>query len=177
VTIAELKDHAARTLDHGIERLKRDGELMQMFHFVRRDGVLEVVMIDGAITNDENAKHQLGRRLKARVAAGDIEAVIHLSDMYWTSDMEPEKDKIRQALGMTVEQAGRAGFCTVHEGVMCLLESPILHQCAKQEYRRDGDRIELVGSPWVASDEDGSIQILPGRFNFFPYAANAGGRA
>lgn len=176
MTIVELKDHAARMLDFGIEQIRTNGDLRQMFHLVCRDGTIEVMLIDGRITNSEDAKRALGRQLKARVATGEIEAVIQLSDTYWTSDMDPEKDKIRQALDMTIEQAGKAGFCTVHEGILCVLQSPILYQTTIQEYKRDGERCELAGEPRTGSDEDGAIERpAGGRFDFFPRQGGAGG--
>lgn len=176
MTIVELKDHAARMLDFGIEQIRTKGDLRQMFHLVCRDGTIEIIMVHGEVTNSEEAKRALGRLLKARVAAGEIEAVIQLSDTFWTSDMDPEKDKIRQALDMTIEQAAKAGLCTLHEGILCVLQSPILYQTTVQEYKRDGERCELAGEPRTGSDENGTLRRpAGGRFDFFPQAKHAGG--
>ncbi len=167
MTIAELKAFAARRLDDAIEDIRKTGELRQVFYLVKRGGGMDTYLLAADVTNDEDAKRQFGQQLKARVAAGDIEAVVHVSDSF-LAEIEPEKNAVRKALGLTIKQAADAGLCTAREAVLCIVESPILYQVASQEYRRGGGRVELAGDPAIASDEDGRPLKIPGRFTFFP---------
>jgi hypothetical protein len=174
LTIPDLKALAQRQLDYGIERIRETGDLMQTFILVKRDGTMEMIVIDRAITNDEQQKFTLSKMLKARVAEGEIEAVIMLSDVFFADDITPQGNAIRQQFRMTIEQAAAAGLCRMREAVMCMLESPIFGQHMQQEYRRDGTRIELVGAPLIADDASGTGKFLPSRFTgFFPRPASA----
>lgn len=171
MTIAQLKQLAQETLDYGIAEIRESGSLSQSFYLVKRGGGMDFVLVDGSVTNDESSKSALAKQLKERVAEGEVEAVIMLSDVYW-AELDPKADTIRKRFGMTVKEAQDAGLCESHEGVLVTLESPILQQLSRQEYRRDGNRIELVGNALVADNASGNdtgMRALPSRFmNYFP---------
>jgi hypothetical protein len=170
LTIPALKALAQRTLDYGIERIRETGELMMTFTLVKRDGGIEMIGVDGETTNSGRRKDALAKTLKARVSEGQIEAILMLSDVFFADDITPQAEAIRQQFGMTIEQAAAAGLCRRREAVYCILQSPILALWMKQEYRRDGSRVELVGAPEVQDDASGDWQVeAGGRFTgFFP---------
>lgn len=164
VSIDELKKHAEASLDYAIERIRETGDLMMMFHLVHSDGHLEIMFIDGPLTNDEDGKAQMARELKARCRAGGIEAIIHVSDSFFAENMSEEANRIRRAFRMTIEQCAAAGLCRLREAVMVRLESPIYWLHMTQEYKRDGGKVELVGAIIRTDSLDGG-PLGDGRFN------------
>jgi len=171
MTIPELKALAQERLDFGVAQIRETGQLIQRFYLVKYGGTLEGIMLGGDITNSKSAKAALGMTLKVRVAAGGIEAVIMLSDVYF-STISNENEAIRRRLNMNVEESAAFGLCERHEGVLVTLESPILAQWTRQEYRRDGKTIRLIGAPWTRDNTDPSFVRLTGNFvNFFPQKA------
>lgn len=170
LTIDQLRDLARRTMDFGIDKITKDGDLCQMFYLVRADGSMDVVVVEGGITNDENAKRALSITLKARVAAEGFLAVIMLSDVFFTENLSKESDKLRQLLGLTIKQAADAGLCEITEAIIVSLESPIFYLILRQKYRRDGDCIELLGERTEEDDSSGNgIKPRRARFTgFFP---------
>jgi hypothetical protein len=172
VTIDELKAFAAETLDRVVSMMQKDGELHQHFYLVHRAGGLDILVITPEITNSEAAKAQLARDIRTRIAEGDVEAVVMVSDIFQTV-MTSEQAKIHRALGLTVEQAGKAGLCTVTEAIMVTLESPIYRQLARQNYKREGAKIVLTGAPEIEDDVRPTVGFT-GRFmNWFTREARA----
>lgn len=175
MNIDALKRFAANMLRDAIEDLRRKGSIFAAFHLMKRDGGLELYLLDGPVTNSRNMKDQVAAKIRARVASGEITAVVFRSDTFW-SEIAPEQDRIRRSFGMNVEEAAAAGLCVAHEGVMVILESPIYHQLSRQEYRRHDGRIELVGDPFVEDDTDpaNGLRLQTCRFsNFFSTAREA----
>jgi hypothetical protein len=173
MTIDELKAFAARVLDESVERMRKEGDLHQSFYLLHRAGGFDFVLATADVTNSEPAKAALARKLRARIAeAGDIEAVVMVSDI-WQTIITTEQAKIQRALGLTVEQAGKAGLCTVTEAIMVTLESPIYRQLARQNYKREGAKIVLTGAPEIEDDVRPTVGFT-GRFmNWFGNEARA----
>ena len=148
MTIEHLKDMAQKALEHGIESMREKGDLHMMFHLIRRDGGHEIIMCAEDVTNSEEAKSQLGRGIRARVQAGELEAVILVSDSY-IAETTREQDAVRRAFRMTIEECWKAGMMPKREAVMVSLDSALYSQTVTQEYKRiDGGRaVELVGAP------------------------------
>ncbi len=167
VTIPELQALARTTLDFGIEHIRQNGVLAQMFHLFKRDGTTEIQLLAGEITNSKQAKRLFGDLLRERCRQGEIEAVLMLSDIYFTSTITPEQEKIRAAFGWNIEEASAAGLCDKHEAVMVSLESPIYVQLLRQEYKRDGKLITLVGEPMMEDDSAGRAQFSGNFAGFF----------
>jgi hypothetical protein len=167
MTIEKLKALADHALEFGLECLQDGRELHLMFHLVLRAGGLEMMVVDSGITNSEDAKAELAATIKARIAAGEIEAVIMLSDTWFAENIHPEANKIRQAFRMTIEQAAAAGLCEKREAVMVRLESPIYWLHMQQEYVRSGDRIEVKGERSRTDSLDGGPNYKARFTNFF----------
>jgi hypothetical protein len=173
MTIEKLKDLADHALEFGLGCLREKGSLHLMFQLVLRAGGIEVMMVAGDVTNSEDAKAELAATIKARAAAGELEAVIMLSDMFFAENITPEANKIRLAFRMTIEQAAAAGLCEKREAVMVRLESPIYWLHMQQEYVRAGDRIEVKGEPVRTDSLDGGPNWQARFTNFFgPPAAS-----
>ncbi len=170
LTIPELQALARKTLDFGIEHIRQSGDLAQMFHLFKRDGTREIQLLTGEITNSKQAKRLFGDLLKERCRQGEIEAVLMLSDIYFSSTMTPEQEKVRAAFGWNIEEASAAGLCDKHEAVMVSLESPIYVQLLRQEYRRDGKVITLVGEPMIEDDIHGKARFSGNMAGFFERA-------
>jgi hypothetical protein len=167
VNLERLRGIAREELDRAIATLRETGSVMQMFTLVKRDESVEMIALDGALTNNEGFKADLSRKIKARIAAGELQAVMMVSDTYFAANITPENQAIRQRLRLTIEEAHAFGLCELREGVMVVLESPIFAAHMRQEYRRvdGGKRVELVGEPWIASDADGTMQRMTARFS------------
>ncbi len=167
MTIPELKEQARMAFDFAVQRMRENnGDLNQMFHLVRRDGSVEILLIEGAISNSEDEKLNLSRLIRARVATGDIEAVIMMADAFVAS-ITPENDEIRRALKMNVAEASAFGLCEKQEAVIVIMESPIYQQMLQQIYRRDpedGTKITLVGEPEIKDSSDPHVCMMPARF-------------
>jgi Icc-related predicted phosphoesterase len=174
MTIEELKALAQRVMDTGIEQIRETGSLMQKFILAKRDGGLDYMVIGGDITNSESAKSALSQEIKKRIATGDVQAVIHLSDT-WFAKITPENQRIKEKLHMNVEEAAAFGLCEKAEAVMVTLESPILNLIMQQAYERDGNKVTLVGSVVTADDTDGTFRSDPARFTGLFHAASAAG--
>jgi hypothetical protein len=173
MTIEMLKSLADHALEFGLECLQDGGELHMMFHLALRAGGIEMMVVAGDVTNDEDLKAQLAATIKARIAAGEIEAVIMLSDTWFAENIAPEADRIRQAFRMTIEQAAAAGLCEKREAVMVRLESPIYWLHMQQEYVRSGERIEVKGERTRTDSLDGGPNYKARFTNFFgPPAAS-----
>jgi len=172
MTVEQLKSLAQGTLEFGTETIRKTGELCQQFTLAKRDGGLELIVIDGRITNDENAKSALGRMIHARVDAGEIEAVIMVSDT-WIAEISPGNNAIKKRLRMTVSEAAAFGLCKKVEAVVCVLESPILQWLAQQPYDREGTKITLRGAPIIQDDTTGKWKHERARFSGFFAEARA----
>jgi hypothetical protein len=166
MTIEELKTLSAHALDHAVGVLTSTGDLSQMFHLIRRSGAHEIIGVAGEITNSERAKGGLSAMLQDRIAAcGDVEAVIMVSDVFY-ADISPEKAKVKELLGLNIEQAEAAGLCTKAEAVIVTLESPILQQLTRQMYERGPDgKVTLKGAPVITDNTIGGK--FAGRFMGF----------
>ncbi len=174
MTTDELKALARRQLEFGIEELRETGELVQKFTLVKRGGRLDIIFVEGAVTNDAGAKEALAMTLRKRVAPEGIEAVLMLSDVFWGTMRSREAELLRRSLDLNVEESAAMGLCDKHEAVMVTLESPILNQVLRQEYRREGDGtvIVLVGELFIRDDTSPDMKVRGGRFTgFFPHAA------
>ncbi len=167
MTIERLREIARKEFDRAVAQIRETGSVMQMFTLIKRDESIEIMAIDGALTNNEAWKADFGRKIKARVAAGELQAVMMVSDIYFAANITPENDAIRQRLRLTIEDAHALGLCEKREAVMVTLESPIYAAHMRQEYRRvDGaKRIELVGEPDITSDAEGTMQTRAARFS------------
>lgn len=165
MTITELRNTVQELFDYGVQQIRENGQLSLTFWLIRHDGIREVVFLEGDAINDENAKRELGLALRTRVAAGDIQAVIMVSDIYYTEDLTPEAETVRRMFHMTIEQAANAGLCTKAEAVAASLESSIINLTLRQGYRRTSAGIELVGTVVSTCDVDGTGRTLPARFS------------
>lgn len=167
MTIPELKKQARMAFDFAVQRMRENnGDLNQMFHLVKRDGSVEVLLIDGAISNSEQEKIKLSRLIKARVATGEIVAVIMMSDTF-VATISQENEMIRRKLRMNVDEASAFGLCEKQEAVVVMLESPIYQQMLQQIYRRDpkdGRKITLVGELKITDNSDPNMKMAPARF-------------
>lgn len=174
MTIDELKELGQSCLNDAISDLQRTGSLNAYFVVVASDGLRREVYatLDNAM-NDEAFKTALARMIRDRVAKGDVVAVVFVSDVFFARDLNPDSDKVRKAFRMNVEQAAAAGLCTKHEGIIVQVESPIYQQHLTQEYRRDGAKIEMVGSPAIfVAGVTG--RVLPSRMaGWFPQVQDA----
>jgi hypothetical protein len=175
-SIEELKRMAEGFGGMALDELRKSGSLMQKFHLIG-EGKIEIICSAGDVTNSEKAKGALAAQLRARIAEGDIEAVVMVSDV-WITNITPEANKIKSAFRMNVEQAAAAGLCEKREAFICSLESPLYCQLTTQMYRREADRVVLDGPPEI-SVEDGRSGEKPngrhfGRFmSFWPHQAGA----
>lgn len=170
MTIDELKKLALTSLDYGVKYIRDKGGFNQMFHLIPREGPAEIMMLDGIISNSAKAKGAIADLIHMRVAAGDIEAVLMISDIFYSTDMSPENYKLRKKMRWNIEESSARGLCTKHEAIAVTLESPIYQMVARQEYRRVGDpeRIELVGDV-VTIDTTAQGWQVEGRFtNYWP---------
>jgi hypothetical protein len=174
VTIEKLQATADAALEFGLKTLREKGGLYMMFHLVRCDGTAEVMVIDPAITASEAAKNSLQKMICARVAAGEIEAVILVSDTYIS---EEERDapilRVREAFGLTLEQAIEMGLMPRREAITVLIESPMYSKVIRQEYRRTADgapAIELIGDRLTLDSVRNGAQ-LSGRFGGYPWSS------
>jgi hypothetical protein len=162
MTIEELKSFSANALNHAVKILTSTGNLGQIFHLIRRTGAHEVMGVSGE-TNSDAAKNGLAAMLRHRIAEyGDVEAVIMISDIFF-AEITPEKAKIKELLGLNVEQAEAAGLCTKSEAIMVMLESPILQQMTIQMYERGHHgKVTLNGAPVITDNTTGGK--FAGRF-------------
>jgi hypothetical protein len=143
MTIEQLKELAEAILTLGVDLLKeRRGDLPAMFHLVKLDGSHEIIEIEGDLINRSDVKETLARRIRERVAAGELQAVALLSDTF-VGRMTEENEKIRRRLGLNVEQSAALGLCERREAVMVALDSPTFRQVITQFYKREDGRIEL----------------------------------
>ena len=165
MTVPELRELAQQVMNTSFERLRETGELGQMFFLLKPAGGMEIIVLDGSVTNNEEAKKKLGRELKLRVVAEQIQAVLMVSDVFVSGDMSKEQNRARRILGLTVHQAAQAGFCTVSEAVVVMVETPIYRLHLTQRYRRDGKRIQTDGE--MVSHETPDVRALPSRFTGF----------
>ena len=167
MNLERLRGIAREELDRAIATLRETGSVHMSLTLVKRDEGIEMMVIDGALTNDEGFKADLGRKIKARVDAGEIQAVMMVSDTFFAANTTPENDAIRRRLRLTIEEAHAFGLCEKREAVLVTVESPIYAAHMQQEYRRvDGaKRIELVGEPIIANDADGTMQRRSARFS------------
>lgn len=162
-TIEELRDLVRRILGEATEELLRTGSVFQRFYLVRKGGGMDLVLIDSDITNDEKEKSALGKGLRRIVEGGEIEAVVMASDVFYAKDIAPEANKVREALGLNIEQAHAMGLCEKREALLVTLESPIFAGLARQEYRREGGRPALDGEPLIVDGEN--CRFGAGRFS------------
>jgi hypothetical protein len=162
MTIDELRGLVDGIFAASVRQLQETGDLMQKIHVIKHDGSIDVIVLGGDITNNAGAKSVLGRILHQRVEAGDVEAIIMASDVFW-AQISDENQKIRVALGLNVEQSAAAGLCEMQEAVVVTVETPIWCHTMRQNYRRVGDRIELVGEPEMS--DDGKWRAVSGRFS------------
>lgn len=167
MNLERLRGIAREELDRAVATLRETGSVMQMFTLIKRDESVEMIAVSGALTNNEGFKADLSRKIKARIAAGEIQAVMMVSDIYFAQDTSPDKVALRKRLRLTVEQGHALGLNEKREAVMVVLESPILAAHMQQEYRRvdGGKRIELVGDPIIMSDADGTMKRMTARFS------------
>lgn len=157
----ELIEKARLLAEFGREWMEDNrGSLSHQFHLLCQDHE-EIVVAEGKVTNDPQAKYQFGRALRARVARGDVLAVLMLSDTYYSRDMTPERERMRRGFGMSLKQAADAGLCTVVEAVVVSVESPILLWMGMRAYRRvegpegKGTVIEWTGEMDVMTNSQG----------------------
>jgi hypothetical protein len=167
MTTDELKRLAETMLKFGVERMLEHGDLQQMFNLVRHDGAMELVTLDGAISNNARGKDMVAATMRRKLATGNHAAVLMLSDAFWARTT-PEQEKIRQELGLNVEQAAAAGLCEKHEAVICTVESPFYHQQARQGYRREDGRIVLDGTVETMGSDDPTYKSSGRFFGMFP---------
>ena len=172
MTPEKLQALARETLAGGIREIQEGGDLMQRFYLVKRDGGMEFWLADSSVTNEENAKRGLAAKLRERVASGEIEAVLMLSDSYVATNISPENDAIRRRLRMTVKEAEAYGLCKTREAVIIHCESPILAVSGRQFYKRVNGKIELEGEMQIKTDVDGALRVHASRFTqWFPAQA------
>jgi hypothetical protein len=172
MTIGELREAADRALARATAELKETGTVTQTFFVHLRDGKAEMYVCSADLTNSESGKDQLSRRLKSRCATGDVQAIVMTSDIFWSS-LTKEQEAAKDALGLNVEQAGKAGICEVREAVFVCAETPIFQRSICQAYRREGESISLDGAPEIHETGDGSEwKARGGRFAaYWPHAA------
>lgn len=171
--LERLKLNVDVLLAHGVVALQEKGAVDPMLELVKADGTAELMPIEGRLLNDGFAKSAIATLVRARVAAGGIEAVLLLSDIYYAV-LSPESHRIMQERRLTVKQAADAGLCEKAEAVMVILDAPDYHQIARQPYKRVDGRIDL-GERFDADSTMAGFGGAVGRFvNFFPQAQKAG---
>lgn len=172
MTIEELQVLAEGMLEFGIAKLREKGQLLPMFHLVG-PGVMEVMIITPEVNNDPVAMAEVGVGIKERISAGGVDALVMVGDTFVSRDLTRIKAMVMQSLGMSIEDAAKAGMCTATSAVRVKLESPIFHRDLMQRYKVvDNDRIELLGP--VEIDDTGRAVHIGGFGNFFPLAKGTG---
>ena len=170
MTIDELKDLSEFVLKSGVETLqKKHGDLCARFHLVKADGGLDIVFIEGDLINQPTAKEIMAREIRRRAAAGELQAVVLLSDVF-VGRMSEQNEQIRRRLGLNVEQSAELGLCKRQEAVMVSLDSPFYRRIVTQDYTRRGREIELGERKEMDDTKPGSR--ASGRFmSFFNHEA------
>lgn len=145
MTITQLQAFARAALDYAVDSIREQGSIRQQFHLVGRDDApIQVMVLDGSITNNPDALAAFFEVLRLKIKTDNVEAVVMLSDVFVTGELTMEQAREKQRRGWNVEQAAQAGLCEKHEAVMVVLESPIYCQILRQKYRREPN-VELVG--------------------------------
>ena len=172
MTPEKLQVLAREMLDFGVRQIQKTGDLPQTFFLVTRDGGTECWLADGSVTNNENAKDHLELKLRGRIAKGDIEAVMMISDAWITTNLSPENDAIRRRLRMTVSEAAAYGLCEKREAVLIHCESPLFILHGHQFYKRINGKVEIEGKARVETDVDDGLRLGSSRFgDWFPAQA------
>jgi len=142
--IDDLKTFAKKVMDLTAKDLEKNGSVDACFYLVRKNDDLEMVVLAADATNSHSAKKQLSDTIRARAAAGELQAVLFASDIFW-ANFSPEQDAIKRALRLNVEQACAIGLGQQQEGIMVALDTPIYRSLARQTYTRHQDekRIEF----------------------------------
>lgn len=153
MTIPQLQEFARAALDYAVDSIREQGSIRQQFHLVGRDDApIQVMVLDGSITNNPDALAAFFEVLRLKIKTDNVEAVVMLSDVFVTGELTMEQAREKQRRGWNVEQAAQAGLCEKHEAVMVVLESPIYCQILRQKYRREppeSTNAVLVGEPEI----------------------------
>jgi hypothetical protein len=171
----ELKELARKHLDFAIEQIRTDGDCMMQFGERMRDGALRLFVFDGSAANDRKAKAAFGKRIRQDVAAGECVATLLVSDTFFAENLTPEKNKIRAAFGWDIEQAAAAGLCEKREAVTVNAEMRGYVLTMRQEYKRNGREVTLVGEPRVYDSANARLEVGQANLSgfFSTPAANA----
>ena len=155
-----------------------NGEDVQINVIVFAKGQNEWHLMEGDNDYNQFARKKLAfsRAMKARVSKGDVEAVMVMSDVWFTKhelmnvsakDYKASEDPFARMIDeVGMEAAAEAGYCEKSEALMVNAESPTDKYGLVQPYSRDQD-----GKP-VFEELDESGGFAQGRFaNFFEGAA------
>lgn len=161
-----LESLAEKFLEYGIDTIRENGEIHLQYQLIRADGGIEIVLVDGPITNSRAGKRILSDQIRARCAAGELQAVMMLSDVFYGTTDE-QGQKTMDALKLDVEQAHELGLLKKREALLLIVDSPIFHRAIRQGYRRAGRSIEIEDREELPENASGRMVV------YFPRTAAA----
>lgn len=149
MTTDQIKKMATQVMATAADNLHRHGELAQSVIVFMCDNKIKIYECDGSVTNDPAAKSLLADMLRDLIAAGGVEAVLHITDS-WYAHISAENAKIKKRNRWNVEQAAAHGLCEKVEAIAVMVQSPIYSLLLRQPYRREGGTIIVEGPPETA---------------------------
>ena len=132
----------------------------------------DVFVVPGDEMNDPKFKEALAKKIRAHIAETNAQACVLVSDAF-VARVNPAdkvamaKERLRQNLGMNLEQGARAGLCEIREVVLISCETPQGACCMVQEYLRDPSNplsVMIIGEPEITNDGPGTGRF----FGMFP---------
>jgi hypothetical protein len=186
MTTTELQDYGLRCLSRAVEQLRETGTPLQAFHVLQQDRT-DVIFVPGDEMNDPVAKDNIAEAIRERIRETNARAYFMVGDAF-ISRVDPKdtaavlKNRLRQRLGMTIEQAAQAGLCTVSEVLQVVCETRDEACIIMQEYIRDpqdNSKVMVVGEPEIKSGITGNGRFLgmfkpaaPGDYHGTPVKQN-----
>lgn len=171
--ITDLRAMADEHMQRALAELRETATLNACYLVIADDGT-DLFVADGASINDRDFKDALGKKLRARIAETNAYAYAMISDTFVArvaaNDQQAMlKEKLRQRLGMTIEQAGKAGLLEVAEAITIRIETRVGRMAALvQEYLRDpadGSKIIIAAPPrYEEADQSPGIGRFFGMF-------------
>lgn len=167
MTYDELRQHAESLLRIAIDELRETGNPTNCFHLIGPD-TTDVIVVAGDSMNNPRFKDSLALDLRQRITTMKATAYFMVTDMFLSRFRSDDKqaamkERIRRALGLTIEQAAQAGLCEAQEAIGIVGETREGRSIqVMQEYLRnptDSKQISIQGEP--------SIQEMAGGYGRF----------